>query len=100
MPTWREKARPIIAKAVEDGNSIGLEGEMMRKFVLLFYPFGRRKNGPYAAWLREMKFQLNGIYTRTRREPLPGQMNLFGVTESRRPEPLPGQLDLFEAKGG
>ena len=58
MKSWRDEARPIVARAIRDGRAKGLEGKELRKHVHSFYPFGERAMHPYKIWLDEVKRQL------------------------------------------
>lgn len=79
--TWRDHARPIIAKGIEDGRSRGLDGRKLRAFVNERYPFGPREYHPYRIWCNELTRQLKG-------KSFPA--------EPKAPEPLPGQMSFLE----
>lgn len=53
--TWRDSARPIIKKALEEtkGNS----KEEIKKALYDAYPWGERRMHPYKIWLDEIKVQ-------------------------------------------
>jgi hypothetical protein len=52
MTTWRDQARAIIARAIDEGRAAGLTDEQIRRNVDAAYPFGPRKYWPYQAWLK------------------------------------------------
>ena len=54
--TWRDSARPIIAKVLSD--NIGKTDKEIRKALKDAYPFGARQYHPYKVWLDEIKVQL------------------------------------------
>ena len=53
--TWREVARRVIMKALDDAHGQGLDAAATLKLVDSRYPFGPRSNHPYAVWLSERK---------------------------------------------
>lgn len=55
--TWREHARPIIAKTLAD-NKEKTEKEI-KKALQNAYPYGQRKMHPYKIWCDEIKVQRN-----------------------------------------
>ncbi len=55
MRTWRDIARPIIAKVLAD-NKDKSEKEI-RKALRDAYPFGQRAMHPYKIWCDEIKVQ-------------------------------------------
>jgi len=77
--TWRELARPLIARAIEEGRSLGLEGKPLAKHVNAQFPWGDHAMHPYRIWLSEAKVQLG-------QKPAP---------RGARPADLPGQGRLF-----
>lgn len=53
--TWRENARPIIAKVLADNKD---ETEkVIRKALQNAYPYGQRAMHPYKIWCDEIKVQ-------------------------------------------
>jgi len=53
MASWRDVARPIIAKVLAEH-----EGKTSLKQALYeAYPFGQREHFPYKVWLDEIKRQ-------------------------------------------
>jgi len=54
--TWRDSARPIIAKVLEDHKDS--EPKERQKALKEAYPFGERKYHPYKVWLNEIAVQL------------------------------------------
>ncbi len=54
--TWRDAARPIIAKVIAD-NHDKTEKEI-RRALRKAWPWGQRKRHPYEVWLDEIKRQL------------------------------------------
>lgn len=56
MKTWRDVARPIIAKAIAE--NLGKPEKEIRKALRRAYPFGERKYHPYKIWLDEIRVQL------------------------------------------
>lgn len=53
--TWRDSARPLIAKVLAE--SKGKSEYQIRKALYDAYPFGERKYHPYKVWLDEIKVQ-------------------------------------------
>lgn len=53
--TWREKARPIIARVLRE--NAGLPASIIRGALRAAYPFGERTYYPYKAWLQEIAAQ-------------------------------------------
>lgn len=59
MPnTWRDKARPIIAKVLAENQ--GADEKVIRKALIEAYPFGERKYHPYKIWCSEVNNQMKG----------------------------------------
>ena len=55
MASWRDMARPIIAKVIAE---VGLSDPGRLKRALFdAYPFGQRAYHPYRIWLDEIKVQ-------------------------------------------
>lgn len=80
MNIWRDRARPIVAEAIDSGRKLGFEGNALKKHVSAAYPFGERAMHPYKIWLDEVKRQL-------------GQGPPSGMPA--RPADMPGQGMLF-----
>jgi len=55
--TWREHARPIIAKVLADNK--GKTDKEIRVALRNAYPYGERAMHPYKIWCDEIKFQRN-----------------------------------------
>lgn len=59
MYSWRDSARPIIAKIIQEYNpdkdSMPLKLKLQEAF-----PWGERKHYPYKIWLDEIRRQLTG----------------------------------------
>lgn len=53
--TWREIARAVILKAIDEARAQGMDVEATRAHVDAAYPFGERKYHPYKMWLSERK---------------------------------------------
>lgn len=53
--SWREIARPIIAKVLSATK--GLQEKEIKKALFDAYPFGPREYHPYKIWLSEIKAQ-------------------------------------------
>ncbi len=77
--TWREHARPIIAKVLAD-NKDKTEKEI-KKALQNAYPYGERARHPYKIWCDEIKVQL-GVkkYKKTTKNNI-SQTNLFVESE-------------------
>lgn len=75
--TWRDKARPIIARVIAD---IGTDDRRkLRRELRKAFPWGERKMHPYRIWCHEIRVQL-GELRRTRASvisPMTGQGKLF-----------------------
>lgn len=82
MDTWRDHARPIIAKVIFD--TVGdtrlpytkEQVKMIRKNLLEAYPYGSRENHPYKIWLDEIRKQLK-VKPRTFKQVETNQINIF-----------------------
>lgn len=57
--TWRDIARPIIAKVLAENE--GKTEQEKRKALKDAYPFGARQWHPYKIWLSEIKVQTKQI---------------------------------------
>lgn len=55
--TWREHARPIIAKVLADNK--GKTDKEIRVALRDAYPYGERAMHPYKIWCDEIKVQRN-----------------------------------------
>jgi hypothetical protein len=53
--SWRDAARPIIARVLTETE--GLPEKDIRKQLFDAYPFGMRKYHPYKTWLDEISRQ-------------------------------------------
>lgn len=53
--TWRESAKPIIAKVIKDNQ--GKTEKEIRKALRDAYPWGERRYHPYKIWCDEVKVQ-------------------------------------------
>lgn len=53
--TWRDSARPLIAKALEETK--GKTEQEIRKALRDAYPWGERRMHPYKIWCDEIKRQ-------------------------------------------
>ena len=53
--SWRDSARPLIAKALEE--SKGKSEPEIRKALRDAYPWGERRMHPYKIWCDEIKKQ-------------------------------------------
>jgi hypothetical protein len=72
--TWRENARPIIAKVLADNKDE--TDKVIRKALQEAYPYGQRAMHPYKIWCDEIKRQ-RGLKKQTRDFVDPEQTNLF-----------------------
>lgn len=80
--SWREKARPIIARILVQARDEGWEERQIRAALRSAYPFGPRQHHPYKIWLDEIRRQRKGSRPKKERpadpETLdPGQGRLF-----------------------
>lgn len=83
--SWRDHIRPLVAAAIEEGRSQGLDGKALELFMR------GKGRGPtswgYKVWLSEVDEQLRDGRTRKRRqarkraEREPGQGLLFAEVE-------------------
>jgi len=90
--TWREIARPIVKKVLEEHR--GEPQEKIKRALRDAYPFGPRKYYPYQVWLDEIRRQLEATYFENKREMQqtePGQ----DENNSPRTEQL-GFLDFLD----
>lgn len=74
--TWREMARPLIAKTIKANEGKPLPE--IRKALAAVYPFGPRKYWPYKIWCDEIRFQL-GLKKHYPKPYNPNQMSLFNA---------------------
>jgi len=71
--TWRDSARPRIAKVIEE---VGIEDiKALRKALREAYPYGERKHWPYKVWCDEIRIQLG---LKRPKKPADGTLPLFG----------------------
>lgn len=82
--SWRDKARPIIARVLQE--TTGRPEESIRKALHDAYPFGPRAHHPYKTWLDEIGRQ------RGARNPLNGRRRV----DAAAVETI-GDGDLFAA---
>ncbi len=71
--TWREHARPIIAKVLADNKD--KTDKEIRKALQDAYPYGQRKMHPYKIWCDEIKVQRKLKISKDYKNP--DQTNLF-----------------------
>lgn len=55
MRSWRDRARPIVKRALEE--TAGKPEKEIRAALLAAYPFGARQYHPYKIWLDEIRRQ-------------------------------------------
>lgn len=79
--TWRDSARPIIARVIAD---VGTDDPKRLKSALRdAYPWGPREYHPYKIWCDEIRVQLGLKVVKDRKavpkvvEPAAGQGSLF-----------------------
>ncbi len=75
--SWRDHARPIIAKVIRD---VGTDDQKaLRKALLAAYPFGQRQYHPYKIWCDEIRWQLGLKKQKIKPaiESIEGQKELF-----------------------
>ena len=77
--TWREHARPIIAKVLAD-NKDKTEKEI-KKALQLAYPYGQRAMHPYKIWCDEIKVQRGLKKSKTVIDLDINQIDLFKESE-------------------
>jgi len=75
MKTWRDLARPIIAKVLADNK--GKTEKEIRKALRDSYPWGQRAMHPYKIWCDEIKRQRGQKPPLKNNKPNPNQTNLF-----------------------
>ena len=80
MSTWRDIAKPIIAKVLYE--NAGCSEKQIRKALREAYPFGERAMWPYKVWLDEIKRQ-TGEKARTEAQRA-GQVDWCEQTGERR----------------
>ena len=61
--TWRDRARPLIAKIISRHGTEDIKG--LRKALREAFPFGPREYHPYRIWLDEIRVQLGTKPKRT-----------------------------------
>lgn len=79
MKSWRDRAMPLVAEALETGRSIGLAGRDLVRYANAQFPWGPREMHPYQVWRSEVK----------------RQMGLVRMGVPSRPADLPGQGMMF-----
>lgn len=57
--TWRDAARAVIQKALQEAEAQGLDAEATKHYVNAAYPFRQRAYHPYKFWLSEMQNTFN-----------------------------------------
>jgi len=72
--TWREHARPIIAKVLADNE--GKTEKEIRRALRDAYPYGERSMHPYKIWCDEIKVQ-RGQKVFKGKQDNPNQQSLF-----------------------
>jgi len=77
--TWREHARPIIAKVLAD-NKDKTEKEI-KKSLQNAYPYGERARHPYKIWCDEIKIQRGLKKSKTIINTDLNKTDLFGESE-------------------
>lgn len=65
--SWRDSARPIIAKALAD--TAGQDEKAIKQALFDAYPFGERSMHPYKVWLSEIKRQRRPFMGKTQSQP-------------------------------
>ena len=83
MASWRDVARPIIARVIAEHQ--GADDATLKQAVFDAYPFGERKYSPYKIWLNEIARQ-------TGRKPKMGTRRRPGVPPASDPDPRQGGL--------
>jgi hypothetical protein len=78
MATWRDAARGVILKALEDARAAGLEPAATLALVDSRYPFGVRDYHPYKMWLSERKRLLTSPQTAQDQAVARGGRPVFG----------------------
>jgi len=77
--TWRDRARPLIAKVISRVGTEDMKG--LRKALREAFPFGPRDYHPYKIWLDEIRVQLGTKPEKVKTEPEPvdeqGKFTLF-----------------------
>ena len=56
METWRERAKPLIRKLIEENS--GLSNKELAKIALKAFPWRPRMYHPYKVWCDEVRSQL------------------------------------------
>jgi len=64
--TWREIARPIIKRVLDEHK--GEPREKIKRALRDAYPFGSRSHYPYQVWLDEIRRQLEAAYFEEKKE--------------------------------
>lgn len=87
--TWREVARPIIAKVIKEHGTDDMK--QLRKVLRAAYPFGVYAYHPCKIWRDEIRVQLGKKKQRQRKVEQPAEHAAY--------EPLEGQMNLFDMEG-
>lgn len=80
--TWRDRARPIIARVLAELN--GEPEADIKAALAAAYPFGERAMHPYKIWCDEIRIQRGKKKIKTRQKG-----------EQPQSKSSPGQSDLF-----
>ncbi|MDG3878206.1 hypothetical protein ACET46_31540 [Pseudomonas aeruginosa] len=75
MMSWADRAAPVVSEVIRRVGRSDLK--MLRQELRKAYPFGRRANSPYKAWLAEIRRQLGHPLNSPRRDPEDPQKELF-----------------------
>jgi hypothetical protein len=76
MSTWREKARKVIVRVLEETR--GMDEAAVKKALHDAYPFGIREHHPYKIWRDEIKVQTGKRRLGQKKEkPNPDQQSIF-----------------------
>lgn len=80
MRTWRDHARPIIARVIAE---VGTQDrKALRAALRAAYPYGERRYHPYRIWCHEIRVQL-------------GEVKMVTLQRIKAKRPCPGQRTLF-----
>lgn len=73
--SWADRAAPVVSEVIRRVGRSDLK--MLRQELRKAYPFGRRANSPYKAWLAVIRRQLGHPLNSPRRDPEDPQKELF-----------------------
>lgn len=84
--SWRDCARPIIAKVLTETK--GQDEKVIKRALFDAYPFGQRAMYPYKIWRSEIKRQRLPFMGKTQKQPPVNdkQLDIFSILDTEGEE--------------